>query len=72
VSKIYDYLDQYLIMNATEVKPSLVPEFNKVSGKIISSLQEKREEQLISNLRDRYTIKINKDVLEQVKQKFEK
>jgi peptidyl-prolyl cis-trans isomerase SurA len=72
VSKIYNYLDQYLIMNATEVMPSFVPEFNKVSGKIISSLQEKREEQLISNLRDRYTIKINKDVLEQLKQKFEK
>ena len=72
VSKIYKYLDQYLIVNATEVKPSFVPEFNKVSGKIISSLQEKREEQLISNLRDQYTIRINKDVFEKVKQKFEK
>lgn len=72
VSKIYKHLDQYLIMNAIEVKPSFVPEFNKVSGKIISSLQEKREEQLISNLRDQYTMKINKDILEKLKLKFEK
>jgi peptidyl-prolyl cis-trans isomerase SurA len=59
-------------MNAIEVKPSFIPEFNNVSGKIISNLQEKREEQLISNLRDQYPIKINKSVLGKVKQKFEK
>ena len=72
VSPIYKHLDQYLVMNAIEVKPSFIPEFNNVSGKIISNLQEKREEQLISNLRDQYPIKINKSVLGKVKQKFEK
>jgi peptidyl-prolyl cis-trans isomerase SurA len=72
VSLIYKHLDQYLVMNAIEVKPSFIPEFNNVSGKIISNLQEKREEQLISNLRDQYPIKINKSVLGKVKQKFEK
>jgi len=72
VSPIYKHLDQYLVMNAIEEKPSFIPEFNNVSGKIISNLQEKREEQLISNLRDQYPIKINKSVLGKVKQKFEK
>ena len=72
VSPVYRHLDQYLVMNAIKVKPSFISEFNNVSGKIISNLQEKREEQLISNLRDQYPVKINKSVLGKVKQKFEK
>jgi peptidyl-prolyl cis-trans isomerase SurA len=72
VSLIYKHLDQYLLMNVNEIQPSQLLKFQEVRGEIISILQDKREKELISELRSRYTVKLNEDVFNTLKQKFEK
>ncbi|SDG70356.1 peptidylprolyl isomerase [Psychroflexus sediminis] len=71
LSKIYKHSDQFLMMQVNEVEKAKIPEFDQVSGEIISILQEKKERQLISELRKNYTVIINNDVLKILKDKLE-
>lgn len=72
LSKIYKHLDQFMMMQVSEVETPRLPEFYEVKGKIISILQKEKEENLISELRDRYTIEVNDDVLKNLREELEK
>lgn len=71
-SKIYKHSDQFLFMNISEVEESKIPEFENVSGKVISILQEEKERKMISELRENHEVIINNDVLKTLKNKLEK
>ncbi|MFD0933431.1 peptidylprolyl isomerase [Psychroflexus salinarum] len=71
-SKIYKHLDQFMIMNVIEVEIPRIPEFKEVNGKIISILQEEKEEHVISELRKNYDVLINDEVLKILKEELEK
>ena len=72
LSKIYKHLDQFMIMDVKEVEISKIPEFKEVNGKIISHLQNQKEEDVVSELRADYDVEINNDVLKQLKEELEK
>lgn len=72
LSKIYKHSDQFLIMNVSEVIDARIPEFDKVTGKIISILQEKKEEELISELRKNHDVVIDNGVFKELKDRLEK
>jgi len=46
--------------------------FKEVNGKIISHLQNQKEEDVVSELRADYDVEINNDVLKQLKEELEK
>ncbi|WP_019038969.1 peptidylprolyl isomerase [Psychroflexus tropicus] len=72
VSRIYEHLGQYLLMNVVEVKDSRLLEFKEVNGRIISLLQEEREDLLISNLRSTYDVEVENEVVQNLKEQLEK
>lgn len=72
LSKIYKHSNQFLMMNVEEVEEDYIPEFDEVKGKIISLLQDKNEQKLISELRASYDVKVNEEVLEKLKNSLEK
>lgn len=72
LSKVYKHSGQFLMIDVLEIEEPKIPEFEKVSGKIISILQEKRERKLISELRDQYDVVVDERVLNKLKAKFEK
>jgi len=72
LSKIYKHLDQFMIMDVKEVEISKISEFKEVNGKIISHLQNQKEEDVVSELRADYDVEINNDVLKQLKEELEK
>lgn len=72
VSKIYKHSNQFLMMNVDEVEEARIPKFEEVNGKIISILQEEKEQEIISELRASYDIVLNDDVLKKVKERLEK
>jgi len=61
-----------MIMDVKEVEISKISEFKEVNGKIISHLQNQKEEDVVSELRADYDVEINNDVLKQLKEELEK
>lgn len=72
MSRIYKHLDQFLMMDVDAIEPSRVMKFEEVKGRIISLLQDQKEQKLLSALRSKYPVNINQDVLNTLKQEFEK
>ena len=71
LSKIYKHSGQYLLMNVSEVEPERILSFEEVKGKIISKLQEDKEDQVVRSLRVQYDIDINEDVFQKLQDQFE-
>ena len=71
ISSIYKHLDQFLLMKVDAIEPSRIMRFNEVKGKVISQLQDQKEEKITSVLRSEYPVEINKNVLRTLKDKFE-
>lgn len=71
LSPVYKHSDQFLMMNVESVEKSRVLEFDEVKGKIISILQEENENNTISELRQKYDVVVNANVLKKVKESLE-
>ena len=53
----------YILINIHQVIPPSFKELNEARGKVISDYQNALEKEWISNLRSKYSIKLNKQVL---------
>lgn len=72
LSKVYKHADQFLMMDVSKVEEAKIPEFENLRGKIISLLQEEKEREVISELREKYDVEVNNDILKKLNDNLEK
>jgi peptidyl-prolyl cis-trans isomerase SurA len=67
LSKILKHNDAYIVVNVKEVLPKAQKTLEESKGAVISDYQNLKEENWLSGLREKYPIKINKNVLDKIK-----
>ena len=67
LSKVIKENSNYYVVNVTELKPSIQKTFEEAKGQLISDYQTELELKWIQELRSKYTVKVNQDVLSKVK-----
>lgn len=67
LSKVIKENANYYVVNVTELKPSIQKTFEEAKGQLISDYQTELELKWIQELRSKYTVKVNQDVLSKVK-----
>ena len=71
ISKIYEGDSTFTIVNVDEIIPPYVKEFDSVKGKVISDYQNEIEKEWMKELKEKYTIKINKKTLNKLKKELD-
>lgn len=69
VSKIYKHNDSFVVVKVNEVLPKEQKSFNEAKGKVISDYQNYKEEKWLNDLKAKYVVKVNEDVLSDIKSK---
>ncbi|WP_055435329.1 peptidylprolyl isomerase [Lacinutrix algicola] len=72
VSKVYKHNDGYIVANVNSVLPKSLKTFKEAKGRVTSEYQEFKEENWLKKLASLYTVKVNEDVLDNVKQNLKK
>ena len=72
VSKVYKHNDGYIVANVNSVLPKKLKTFKEAKGRVTSEYQEFKEENWLKKLASLYTVKVNEDVLDNVKQTLKK
>ncbi len=72
VSKIHKYNDAFVVVKVNQVLPEEQKTLGEAKGHVISDYQKNKEENWISDLRKKYTVNLNKDVLQKVKNQLNK
>ena len=72
VSKIYSHNDAYVVIKVNEILPRELNTYNEAKGKVISDYQNYKEENWIKELKVKYAVKINEDVLNKLKTELKK
>jgi len=67
VSKIYKHNDAFVVANVYSVLSSSQKTYEEAKGELTSDYQAFKEEKWLKELATKYTIKINKDVLNKIK-----
>ncbi|NNC83002.1 MAG: peptidylprolyl isomerase [Flavobacteriales bacterium] len=67
ISDIHEIDDQWVFMQVKEVLPPSPRPFDKIKGLVTAAYQNQLEKEWIEELRGRYTVKVDKDVLYSVK-----
>ena len=67
VSKIYKHNDAFVVANVYNVLSSSQKTFEEAKGELTSDYQAFKEEKWLKELATKYTVKINKDVLNKIK-----
>ena len=57
----------YYVVNVTALKPTIQKTFEEAKGQLISDYQTELELNWIQELRSKYSVKVNEDVLSKVK-----
>lgn len=70
--KIYKHNGQYLCILITQIYPSKVLAYENVKGRVIERFQKEKEEEWIFQLKDKYDIFINENLIQNLDQTFEK
>ena len=70
VSKIYKHNDGFVLVKVKEVLPKTQKSFEEAKGAVMSDYQNHKEENWIKDLKSRYRIELNQDVLKAVKSKL--
>jgi peptidyl-prolyl cis-trans isomerase SurA len=72
VSSIVKKGNYFFTVNVKEVKPAEVKAINECRGKLISDYQQYLENKWVGDLKNEFTVKIDKDVFENVKKQISK
>ncbi|TYA94776.1 peptidylprolyl isomerase [Seonamhaeicola marinus] len=72
ISEIYKHNKGYVIVDIKEVLPQLQKSFEEAKGHVISDYQTYKEDNWVNTLKEKYPIKINKEVLKKVKSQIKK
>ena len=67
-SKVFKHNDAYSVVKVNTVLPKTQKAFEEAKGNVISDFQEYKEKKWLEELSNKYKVKLNKDVLKQVKQ----
>lgn len=67
LSKVYQYNDAYHIIKVEALLPETTKTFEEARGNVISNYQNALEEDWLKALNSRYKVKVNADVLQDVK-----
>ena len=67
VSKIYKHNDAYVVVQVKDVIPLKPKTLSEAKGQVTSDYQAQKEKNWLSDLRKKYHVTINKDVLEGIK-----
>ncbi len=67
LSKILKHNDAYVVVNVKEILPEEQKTLEESKGAVISDYQNHKEENWLKGLREKYTIKVNENVLEKIK-----
>lgn len=70
VSKIYKHNDSYVLVKVNEVLPETQKLFEDAKGAVMSDYQNYKEENWVKDLKNKYKIELNQDVLKAVKTKL--
>jgi peptidyl-prolyl cis-trans isomerase SurA len=69
---MYKEGSQYMVLFLTAVKSAAIPSLNEVKGKVTADYQSYLEEQWLQQLKQKYPVKINQEVWEQLHAKYKK
>ena len=67
VSKILKHNNQYVLVKTKNILEPSIKKYDEVKGRVINDYQEQIEKEWINKLRQKYIVKINKEVLNKVK-----
>ncbi|OIQ22673.1 peptidylprolyl isomerase [Lacinutrix sp. MedPE-SW] len=67
VSKIFTHNNSYVVALIKNILPKTLQTFDEAKGKVISDYQIKKEKDWLKTLASKYEVKINKDILNTVK-----
>ena len=67
LSKVIQENSNYFVVNVTALKPSKQKSFEEAKGQLISDYQTELELNWIQELRSKYSVKVNEEVLSKVK-----
>jgi peptidyl-prolyl cis-trans isomerase SurA len=72
VSKIFKHNDAFVVVHVKEVLPKELNTFEEAKGKVISDYQNYKEELWLQDLKTKYVVTVNEDVLNNIKTKLKK
>ena len=72
VSDVYFQNDTYLVVQVNDIRPESVKTLEEAKGLVISDYQEYVEKEWLEELKERYKVKVNKQVLSRVKNQIGK
>ena len=67
ISKIYKHNDAFVVIQVKEVLPETQKTFEEAKGVVISDYQTYKEGKWLKDLREKYKVRLNKEVLAKVK-----
>ncbi|QIE58908.1 peptidylprolyl isomerase [Rasiella rasia] len=70
VSETFQEESRYTIVKVLEVIPETTKEFDDVRGRVMTQYQQKLEEELMTELRSKYKIDVNKEILNKLKKEL--
>ena len=71
ISETYVNGNTYTIVNVLEILPPTKKSFEEIKGKVLSNYQEIVEDAWMQDLRDRYTVDLNKKTLKKLKKNLD-
>jgi len=67
ISEIYNHNDAFVVVNVKDVLPQEQKTLEEAKGAVISDYQNYKEKNWLKDLREKYDIEVNQDILERVK-----
>ncbi|WOD42581.1 peptidylprolyl isomerase [Hwangdonia lutea] len=67
ISKIYKHNKAYIVANVKDVLPKKLKTFEEAKGLIINDYQAYKEERWVNDLKAKYTVNVNQNALERVR-----
>ena len=67
VSKIFKHNNQYVVVKGLKILTPALKTYDEVKGKVINDYQEQMEIDWLEELRKKYPVKVNQEVLSEVK-----
>ncbi len=71
ISKIYKHNDTFVMVQVKSIFPETLKTFNEAKGAVIGDYQTYKEESWLKELQEKYKVKINKNVLSNVKNQIQ-
>jgi len=69
---VYKEGNQYIVLYLIAIKPAEIPGLDDVKGKVTNDYQNFLEEQWVEDLKQKYPVKINEKVWQQLRKKYQK